>query len=164
LKKVDENWDQKGILTIYIYTPNKSYKYTKGFLSFGYTPHGNHHVTHVLRLLMNTSRCLAATPTSHNCYPCYPCGKPCYGPYSVMPGGVPNTNKIRNVPRQPNSTLNTKDDNLIGPIRTRHNTHTYSVNTRQLEPQLRVPRVHPPSRATTQEMPFRATTQGMSRA
>jgi len=28
----------------------------------------------------------------------------------------------------------------------------------------RVPRVHPPSRVTTQEMPFQATTQGIPRA
>jgi len=29
-------------------------------------PHGHHHVIRIIHLLMSTSRCLAATPTSHN--------------------------------------------------------------------------------------------------
>jgi len=34
------------------------------------------------------------------------CGKPCYGSHTVRPGGVPNTNIVRNVPRLPNSSTN----------------------------------------------------------
>ncbi|QCD86053.1 hypothetical protein DEO72_LG3g574 [Vigna unguiculata] len=41
----------------------------------------------------------------------------------------------------------TEKDNLSGPIRTGHNQHTHTGNTRQPELNSRVPRVHPPSRA-----------------
>ncbi|QCE10392.1 hypothetical protein DEO72_LG10g1622 [Vigna unguiculata] len=41
----------------------------------------------------------------------------------------------------------TEEDNLPGPIRTGHNQHTHTGNTRQPELNSRVPRVHPPSRA-----------------
>jgi len=51
---------------------------------------------------MSTSRCLAATPTSHNWWST--CGKPCYRSHTITPGGVPNTNNIRNVPWLPNSS------------------------------------------------------------
>ncbi|QCD90228.1 hypothetical protein DEO72_LG4g1186 [Vigna unguiculata] len=51
--------------------------------------------------------------------------------------------------------------NLSGPIRAGHNQHTYIGNTHNPSHNSRVPRVHPPFRATTREMPFRATTQGI---
>ncbi|QCE00340.1 hypothetical protein DEO72_LG7g1630 [Vigna unguiculata] len=41
----------------------------------------------------------------------------------------------------------TEEGNLFGPIRTGHNQHTHTGNTRQPELNSRVPRVHPPSRA-----------------
>jgi len=41
----------------------------------------------------------------------------------------------------------TEEGNLPGPIRTGHNQHTHTGNTRQPELNSRVPRVHPPSRA-----------------
>ncbi|QCE04177.1 hypothetical protein DEO72_LG8g2210 [Vigna unguiculata] len=41
----------------------------------------------------------------------------------------------------------TEEDNLSGPIRTGHNQHTHTGNTRQPELNSRVPRVRPPSRA-----------------
>ncbi|QCE06370.1 hypothetical protein DEO72_LG9g1382 [Vigna unguiculata] len=41
----------------------------------------------------------------------------------------------------------TEEGNLSGPIRTGHNQHTHTGNTRQPELNSRVPRVHPPSRA-----------------
>ncbi|QCD83140.1 hypothetical protein DEO72_LG2g3483 [Vigna unguiculata] len=41
----------------------------------------------------------------------------------------------------------TEEGNLIGPIRTGHNQHTHTGNTRQPELNSRVPHVHPPSRA-----------------
>jgi len=44
-------------------------------------------------------------------------------------------------------TLFTKEGNLSGPIRTGHNQHTHTDNTRQPELNSRVPRVHPPSQA-----------------
>ncbi|QCE05607.1 hypothetical protein DEO72_LG9g611 [Vigna unguiculata] len=40
-----------------------------------------------------------------------------------------------------------EEGNLTGPIRTGHNQHTHTGNTRQPELNSRVPRVHPPSRA-----------------
>jgi len=98
-------------------------------------PHGHHHVNRVLRLLMSTSRCLAATPISHNCQST--CGKPCYGPHSVTSGGVPNTNNICNVLRLPNSLVSHQGGQSIWTRRTHHNTHTHTDNTRQPEPQLK---------------------------
>ncbi|QCD83209.1 hypothetical protein DEO72_LG2g3552 [Vigna unguiculata] len=41
----------------------------------------------------------------------------------------------------------TEEGNLPGPIRTGHNQHTPTGNTRQPELTSRVPRVHPPPRA-----------------
>jgi len=38
----------------------------KEFPSFDFTPHGHHYLTRVIRLLVNTSRCLAVTHISHN--------------------------------------------------------------------------------------------------
>jgi len=43
--------------------------------------------------------------------------------------------------------LTTEEGNLSGPIRTGHNQHTLTGNTRQPELNSRVPRVLPPSRA-----------------
>jgi len=127
------------------------------FLSFDSTPHGHHHVTCVLRLLMSTSRCLATTPTSHNWYST--CGKPCYRPHFVTPGGVPNTNIIRNVPRLPNLLVSYQG------LAVRATTCTLIPTTlANSSHNSRIPRVYPSSRATTQEMPFRATTQGMPHA
>ncbi|QCE00579.1 hypothetical protein DEO72_LG7g1869 [Vigna unguiculata] len=40
-----------------------------------------------------------------------------------------------------------EEDNLSGPIRTGHNQHTHTGNTRQPELNSRVPRVHLPSQA-----------------
>ncbi|QCD79177.1 hypothetical protein DEO72_LG1g2816 [Vigna unguiculata] len=40
-----------------------------------------------------------------------------------------------------------EEGNLSGPIRTGHNQHTHTGNTRQPKLNSRVPRVHPPSRA-----------------
>jgi len=48
---------------------------------------GRHQVIHVLHLLVITSRWLAAILIGHNRYST--CGKPCYGSYTVTPGGVP---------------------------------------------------------------------------
>ncbi|QCD78469.1 hypothetical protein DEO72_LG1g2102 [Vigna unguiculata] len=45
------------------------------------------------------------------------------------------------------SHIVTPEDNLSGPIRTGHNQHTHTGHTRQPELNLRVPRVHLPSRA-----------------
>jgi len=45
----------------------------------------------------------------------------------------------------------TEEGNQTGPIRTGHNQHTHTGNTRQPELNLRVPRVHPPSRAQLEE-------------
>jgi len=53
------------------------------------------------------------------------------------------------------------EGNPSRPIRTVHNQHTPTGNTRQPEPQLKVPRVHPLSRATTQGKSFQATTHRM---
>jgi len=60
--------------------------------------------------------------------------------------------------------LFTKEGNLVDPIRTT-TTCTFTLAT-LANPihNSRVPRVHPPSRATTQEMLFQATTQGIPRA
>jgi len=64
--------------------------------------------------------------------------KTSYRPYSVMPGGVPNTNKVHNVPRLPNSSAIYWGGQSIW-------THPY-------EPQLtHSHRQHSPTRATTQE-------------
>jgi len=41
----------------------------------------------------------------------------------------------------------TEEGNLSGPIRTGHNQHTHTGNTRQPELNSRVPRIHPQSRA-----------------
>ena len=60
-----------------------------------------------------------------------------YGPHSVMLGGVPNTNIVRNVPRLPNSSTNSRGGQSSGPIRTSHNSHTHTGNTRQSKPQLK---------------------------
>ena len=43
-----------------------TYKHTKGTSSFDFISHGHHHVIHGLRLQTNISRCLVATPKSHN--------------------------------------------------------------------------------------------------
>jgi len=43
--------------------------------------------------------------------------------------------------------LNTEEGNLSRPIRTGHNQHTHTGNTRQHQLNSRVLRVHPPSRA-----------------
>jgi len=59
---------------------------------------------------------------------------------------------------------NTEEGNPSGSIRTVHNQHTPTDNTRQPEPQLKVPRVHPLSRATTQGKSFQATTHKMPHA
>ncbi|QCE00447.1 hypothetical protein DEO72_LG7g1737 [Vigna unguiculata] len=40
-----------------------------------------------------------------------------------------------------------EERSLTGPIRTGHNQHTHTGNTRQPKLNSRVPRVHPPSRA-----------------
>jgi len=61
----------------------------------------------------------------------------CYGSHSVTLGEVPNTNIVRNAPRLPTRQPNTEEDNLSGPIRTSHNLHTHTDNTRQPEPQLK---------------------------
>ena len=61
----------------------------------------------------------------------------CYGPHSVTPGGVPNTNIVRNVLRLPNSSANYWGGQSSKPIRTSHNLHTHTDNTRQSEPQLK---------------------------
>ena len=70
------------------------------FPSLNSITHGHYHFTRVLHLPVNTSRCLATTPTSHNWQNM--CGKPCYGLHFVTQGGVSNTNIICNVPRLPN--------------------------------------------------------------
>ena len=44
----------------------KSHNHTKGIPSLDIPSHGHHHVNRVLRLLMSTSRCLAAIPIGHN--------------------------------------------------------------------------------------------------
>ncbi|QCD78514.1 hypothetical protein DEO72_LG1g2149 [Vigna unguiculata] len=49
---------------------------------------------------------------------------------------------------------NTEEANPSGPIRTVHSQHTPIGNTHQPEPQLKVPRVHPLARATTQGKSF----------
>ncbi|QCD89557.1 hypothetical protein DEO72_LG4g503 [Vigna unguiculata] len=48
----------------------------------------------------------------------------------------------------------TEEGNLSGPIRTGHNQHTLTGNTRQPELSSRVPRVHPPSRAKLERCHF----------
>ncbi|QCE11584.1 hypothetical protein DEO72_LG10g2817 [Vigna unguiculata] len=63
--------------------------------------------------------------------------KTSYGPHFVTPGGVSNTNIVRNVPRLPNSLAITEEGNLSGSIRTSHNTHTHIGNTRQPDQQLK---------------------------
>ena len=91
--------------------------------------------TRVLSLLMNTSRCLGATLTSHNWQNM--CGKQCYGPHSVMSSGVPNTNIIRNIARLPNPLVSYQGRQSIWTRRTSHNSHTHTDNNRQPEPQLK---------------------------
>ncbi|QCD87161.1 hypothetical protein DEO72_LG3g1695 [Vigna unguiculata] len=54
-----------------------------------------------------------------------------------MPGGVPNTNNIHNVPRLPNSLVSYQGGQSIWTHRTCHNTYTHTGNTRQPEPQLK---------------------------
>jgi len=61
----------------------------------------------------------------------------CYRPYSVTPSGVHNTNIIRTSQDYQTRQLNTEDENLYRLIRTSHNLHTHTGNTRQPEPQLK---------------------------
>jgi len=61
----------------------------------------------------------------------------CYGPYFVMPGGVPNTNIFHNVPRLPNSSATYWGGQSIWTIYTSHNSHTHTRNTRKPKPQLK---------------------------
>ena len=61
----------------------------------------------------------------------------CYGPHSITPGGVPNTNIVRNVPRLPNSSANYRGGQSSRPIHTSHNSHTHTDITHQSEPQLK---------------------------
>ena len=60
----------------------------------------------------------------------------CYEPHSVMLGGVPNTNHVTSQDYQ-TLRLNTEEGNLSRLIRTSHNSHTHTNNTRQSEPQLK---------------------------
>jgi len=60
-----------------------------------------------------------------------------YGPHSVTPGEVPNTNIVHNVPRLPNLSANYRGGQSSGPIRMSHNSHTHTGNTRQSKPQLK---------------------------
>ncbi|QCD79673.1 hypothetical protein DEO72_LG1g3320 [Vigna unguiculata] len=92
------------------------------------------------------------------------CRKPCYGSYIVTPGGVP---------KYEHSSLRSKTTKLVSQLLRRAIYLDPSVlaTTSTLTPtslanpsqNSRVPRVHPPSRAPTQEMLFRATTQGIPR-
>ncbi|QCE14515.1 hypothetical protein DEO72_LG11g1516 [Vigna unguiculata] len=68
------------------------------------------------------------------------CGKTCYGSYTATPGRVPiyehspySSQDYQT--RQPT----TEEGNLSGPIRTGHNPHTHTGNTRKPEPQLKGP-------------------------
>jgi len=61
----------------------------------------------------------------------------CYGPHSVTPSGVPNTNIVRNVQRLPNSSTNIEEAHLLDP---------------SYEPQL--------AHSHQQHSSIRATTQG----
>ena len=85
-----------------------------------------------------------------------------YKPHSITLGGVPNMNIVRNVPRLPNSSANYRGGNLLDPS-VQVTTCTLTLATlANPSHNSRIPRVHPPSRATTQEMSFQATTQKMS--
>jgi len=63
--------------------------------------------------------------------------KTCYGPHSIMPGGVPNTNIVVMSQDYQTRRLTTEEGNLFGPISTSHNSHTHTGNTCQFEPQLK---------------------------
>ena len=81
----------------------------KGTLSFDFIPHGHHHVIHILRLQMIISRYhLLPPPASHNLQ--NTCGKPCYEPHSVKPGGVSNTNHKMYSRHKINTSLATTGD------------------------------------------------------
>jgi len=64
-------------------------------------------------------------------------GKPCYEPHFATPGGVPNMNNIHNVLRLPNSSAQYWGGQSNWTIRTRHNVHTHTGNTRHPKPQLK---------------------------
>ncbi|QCE03706.1 hypothetical protein DEO72_LG8g1731 [Vigna unguiculata] len=93
------------------------------------------------------------------------CGKHCYGSYTVTPGRVP---------KYEHSLHRSKTTKLVSQLLRRAIYLDQSVlaTTSTLTPATlanpshnsRVPRVHPPSRATTQEMLFRATTEEIPRA
>jgi len=87
--------------------------------------------------------------------------KPCYGSHTVTAGGVP---KYEHSPQRPRTTK-LVSDSLRRAIHLDPSvlatTSTIHRHTRQPEPQLKVPSVHPLSRATTQEKSFRATTYKM---
>ncbi|QCD90059.1 hypothetical protein DEO72_LG4g1011 [Vigna unguiculata] len=88
------------------------------------------------------------------------CGKLCYGSYTITPGGVP---KYEHSSHRPKTTK------LVSQLlkRTIYLEPSVLATTNTLTPATlanpsynsRVPRVHPPFRATTQEMLFRATSQ-----
>ncbi|QCD83631.1 hypothetical protein DEO72_LG2g3977 [Vigna unguiculata] len=92
-------------------------------------------------------------------------GNHCYGSYTVTPGGVP---KCEHSSQRPKTTK------LVNKLLRRAiyldpsvlaTTSTFTPATlANPSHNSRVPRVHLPSRATTQEMRFRATTQGIPRA
>ena len=84
---------------------------------------------------MNTSRCIC-------CHTYKPqlvehVRETCYRPHSVTPGGVPNTDIVRNVLRLLNSSAKYRRGKSSGPIRTSHNLHNHTNNTHQSEPQLK---------------------------
>ncbi|QCE00693.1 hypothetical protein DEO72_LG7g1983 [Vigna unguiculata] len=93
------------------------------------------------------------------------CENHCYGSYTVTPGGVP---KCEHSSQRPKTTK------LVSQLLRRAIYLDPSVlaTTSTLTPTTlanpshnsRVPRVHPPFRATTQQMLFRARTQGIPRA
>ena len=110
--------------------------HTKGTLSFDSIPHGHHHVIHALHLQMNTSRSLLLPHLQ---------ATTC----RTRMGNLLRTT-LRNtrwssqyeqqfvyVPRLPNSLTTVEEGNFSGPIRTSHNSHTHTCNTRQSEPQLK---------------------------
>ncbi|QCD86635.1 hypothetical protein DEO72_LG3g1160 [Vigna unguiculata] len=93
------------------------------------------------------------------------CGKTCYGSYTATLGRVPvyehslyrpKTTKLVNQQLRRAISL---DPSVLATTST-----LIPATLANLSHNSRVSRVHPPSRATTQEMLFRATTQGIPRA
>ncbi|QCD96254.1 hypothetical protein DEO72_LG6g956 [Vigna unguiculata] len=93
------------------------------------------------------------------------CGNTCYGSYTATPGRVPTYEQS---PYRPKTTKLVSQQLrraiYLDPSVLATTSTLIPATLANPSHNSRVPRVRPPSRATTQEMLFRATTQGIPRA